>query len=105
MSVLTYPKPREAVPRPNAPKRVTILGATGSIGESTLDLIGRIMQYAPASSVLVVEADERFDLAQLPSLVASRNIVENDDHSEIADDANWRVRAYPPAVIGIWTKR
>ena len=41
MSVLTYPKPREAVPRPNAPKRVTILGATGSIGENTLDLIGR----------------------------------------------------------------
>jgi 1-deoxy-D-xylulose-5-phosphate reductoisomerase len=41
MSVLPYPKPREAVPRPKAPKRVTILGATGSIGENTLDLIGR----------------------------------------------------------------
>ena len=41
MSVLSYPKPREAVPRPSAPKRVTILGATGSIGENTLDLIGR----------------------------------------------------------------
>jgi 1-deoxy-D-xylulose-5-phosphate reductoisomerase len=41
MSVLSYPKPRDVLPRPRAPKRVTILGATGSIGESTLDLIGR----------------------------------------------------------------
>jgi 1-deoxy-D-xylulose-5-phosphate reductoisomerase len=41
MSVLSYPKPRETAPRPKAPKRVTILGATGSIGENTLDLIGR----------------------------------------------------------------
>jgi 1-deoxy-D-xylulose-5-phosphate reductoisomerase len=39
--VLSYPKPRETAPRPKAPKRVTILGATGSIGENTLDLIGR----------------------------------------------------------------
>jgi len=41
MSVLSYPKPLDAAPKSNAPKRVTVLGATGSIGESTLDLVGR----------------------------------------------------------------
>jgi len=41
MSVLSYPKPLDVAPKLNAPKRVTVLGATGSIGENTLDLIGR----------------------------------------------------------------
>src|SRR5262245_25317731 len=41
MNVLPYAKPLDAAPRTKAPKRVTVLGATGSIGENTLDLIGR----------------------------------------------------------------
>ena len=41
MSVLSYAKPLNVAPKPNAPRRVTVLGATGSIGENTLDLIGR----------------------------------------------------------------
>jgi 1-deoxy-D-xylulose-5-phosphate reductoisomerase len=41
MSVLPYVKPLEAEPRPRCAKRITILGATGSIGENTLDLVGR----------------------------------------------------------------
>jgi 16S rRNA (guanine966-N2)-methyltransferase len=49
-----------------------------------LDLLGGLIERAPAGSVFVVEADERFDFARLPQPEA------------------WDVRAYPPAVIGIW---
>ena len=40
------------------PRRISILGATGSIGESTLDLIGRMggMQYTRTT--------ERFEMAR-----------------------------------------
>jgi len=51
-----------------------------------LALIERAMTDAPPESVLVVEADEPFDFAQLP------------------DAAAWDVRQYFPAVIGIWRK-
>lgn len=51
-----------------------------------LELIGTFTQCAPAGSVLVVEADERFDFGLLP-------------HA-----AEYDVRVYPPAVIGIWRK-
>ena len=54
--------------------------------EETLSLIGSLMEAAPAASVFVVEADARFDFTLLPS----------------AD--RWDVRAYPPAVLGIWRK-
>jgi 16S rRNA (guanine966-N2)-methyltransferase len=53
-----------------------------------LDLIGRIQTHAPPGSILIVEADERFDFA---ALAKQCNV-----------SANWHVRAYPPAVIGIW---
>jgi 1-deoxy-D-xylulose-5-phosphate reductoisomerase len=41
--VLQFPTslPRERERRVSAPRRISVLGATGSIGESTLDLIGR----------------------------------------------------------------
>ena len=42
-------------PSPDCPRRVTILGATGSIGRSTLDLIGR----APASFEVVALSANR----------------------------------------------
>jgi 16S rRNA (guanine966-N2)-methyltransferase len=51
--------------------------------EQMLDLVGGLVQSAPAESVFVVEADRNFDLGLLP------------------DPANWDVREYPPAVIGI----
>jgi 16S rRNA (guanine(966)-N(2))-methyltransferase RsmD len=49
-----------------------------------LGLIERIVIESPPGSVLVVEADESLDFAQLPQ-----------------QDA-WDVRSYPPAEIGIW---
>jgi 16S rRNA (guanine966-N2)-methyltransferase len=53
-----------------------------------LELIQRIQQHAPVDSILIVEADERFDFSQLPA--------------EPIDNSNWNIRTYPPAVIGIW---
>ena len=47
-----------------------------------LDLVGAVLDHAPAESIIVVEADERFDFALLPG-------------------ETWDVRAYPPAVVGI----
>lgn len=50
-----------------------------------LDLIGAVVEACPAESLLVVEADERFDFSLLP-------------------DGDWDVRAYAPAVVGVWQK-
>jgi 16S rRNA (guanine966-N2)-methyltransferase len=55
--------------------------------EEMLELISRMWEAAPASSVLVVEADEQFDFATLPQRDA------------------WDVRAYPPAVVGVTERR
>lgn len=52
-----------------------------------LDLLGRLIAGAPSDSIIVVESDERFDFNLLP------------------DAAQWDVRAYPPAVAGIYVKR
>ena len=52
--------------------------------DDILKLVWRIVEQSPQSSVIVVESDERFDFADLPS----------------ADQ--WEVRAYPPAKVGIW---
>jgi 16S rRNA (guanine966-N2)-methyltransferase len=54
--------------------------------EEMLQLIGALAAAAPAESVFIVEADERFDFARLP------------------DPARWDVRPYPPAIVGIWRK-
>jgi 16S rRNA (guanine966-N2)-methyltransferase len=54
--------------------------------EEMLTLIERLIDQAPPGSIVVVEADRRFDFAALPQ----------------ADD--WNVRAYPPAVVGILRK-
>jgi len=54
--------------------------------EEMLELIGGLIQAAPAGSAFVVEADERFDFGQLP------------------DPQAWDVRPYPPAVVGICWK-
>jgi 16S rRNA (guanine966-N2)-methyltransferase len=52
--------------------------------EEMAAFIGDIMQYAPAGSIIVVEADERLDFATLPN--------------------EWDVRTYQPAVVGVWRK-
>jgi 16S rRNA (guanine966-N2)-methyltransferase len=54
-----------------------------------LELIVGVMQAAPAGSIVVVEADERFDFALLPIGDVGRA---------------WDVRPYPPAVVGVWRK-
>lgn len=50
----------------------------------TLQLINRWIELAPPKSLVIVEADERFDFASLP-------------HADA-----WDIRPYPPAFIGIW---
>ena len=52
-----------------------------------LELIASVRQHAPAGSVLVVEADERFDFTLLSG-----------------NGATWDIRTYPPAVVGLWRK-
>jgi 16S rRNA (guanine966-N2)-methyltransferase len=51
--------------------------------EEMRELIGGLLRAAPADSIFVVEADDRFDFQSLP------------------EPAAWDVRAYPPAVVGI----
>jgi 16S rRNA (guanine966-N2)-methyltransferase len=52
-----------------------------------MSLVAGLMQRAPIGSLFCVEADERFDFA---------NLQDSDD---------WDVREYPPAIVGIWEKR
>ena len=52
--------------------------------DEMLELIQRLMDRAPDGSILVVEADQRFEFRQLP------------------DAERWDVRCYPPAVLGIY---
>jgi 16S rRNA (guanine966-N2)-methyltransferase len=54
--------------------------------DEMLDLLAGLIQAAPAESVFVVEADDRFDFLRLP------------------DPQAWDVRAYQPAVVGIFRK-
>jgi 16S rRNA (guanine966-N2)-methyltransferase len=51
--------------------------------DEILQLIDQLYQHAPAGSTLVVEADERFNMADLPY------------------PESWNVREYPPAVVAI----
>ncbi|MCL2709519.1 MAG: RsmD family RNA methyltransferase [Planctomycetaceae bacterium] len=55
--------------------------------EEMLAMLHRLVELAPADSTFVIEADERFDLTQLPRMPESN-----------------RIRAYPPAVIAIFGK-
>jgi 16S rRNA (guanine966-N2)-methyltransferase len=52
-----------------------------------LDLLGGLMQDAPENSIFLVEADNRFDFSMLPA------------------PKDWDIRAYPPAVLGIYRKQ
>jgi 16S rRNA (guanine(966)-N(2))-methyltransferase RsmD len=63
-----------------------------------LELVHRLQQASPAGSLLIVEADEGFDFGLLSS-----NGKPPDRGGETTKGA-WAVRAYPPAVIGIWRR-
>lgn len=54
-----------------------------------LDLIGRIRDHSPIGSILLVEADDRFDFELLRG-----------DATSVEYEA-WDVRAYAPAVVGL----
>ena len=59
--------------------------------DEMLQLISAILQHAPPASILLVEADERFDFSLLPGGV------RQEKHGD-----GWDVRTYPPAVVGVW---
>ena len=54
--------------------------------DDMLELLRRLLDVAPAKSLFAVEADERFDFGLLPNA------------------ADWDIRSYPPAILGIWEK-
>lgn len=58
-----------------------------------LDLITRVQEYAPAGSILIVEADDLFNF----------NLLRGAGSGNVSDV--WDIRAYSPAVVGIWRKR
>jgi 16S rRNA (guanine966-N2)-methyltransferase len=58
-----------------------------------LELIGGVVQHSPPESIVVVEADERFDFSLLPS------------GGREEPGREWDVRTYAPAVVGVWRKR
>lgn len=59
--------------------------------EEMLALIGAMLEHAPEGSILMVEADERFDFDLLPGGVRKEKRGEG-----------WDVRTYNPAVVGVW---
>jgi len=54
--------------------------------DDMVELIGSLIDSAPAESVFVVESDDRFDFEQLPQ------------------PETWNCRRYPPAVVGVYRK-
>ena len=61
--------------------------------DEMLALVDRVADEAPAGSIMVVEADERFDFNRLPGGPIGERRTDP-----------WQVRTYPPAVVGIWRK-
>ena len=55
--------------------------------EEMLEILNHLVDCAPAGSMFVIEADQRFDITQLPRIPKPN-----------------RIRAYPPAVIAIFDK-
>jgi 16S rRNA (guanine966-N2)-methyltransferase len=53
-----------------------------------IELIGRIQEYAPPSSILIVEANEELDFSTLLGALPANE--------------PWDVRAYAPAIVGVW---
>jgi 16S rRNA (guanine966-N2)-methyltransferase len=55
--------------------------------DDMLRLLNHLIGTAPPESLFAVEADNRFDWGTLP------------------DAAQWDIRPYPPAILGIWEKQ
>ncbi len=58
--------------------------------DDMVQLIDAVLQHAPVGSIVIVEADERFDFERLPGGTDSES------------GAHWDVRSYLPAVVGVW---
>ncbi len=58
------------------------------------ELIGKICEVSPADSIVVVEAEQPFDFEVLGQLT-----------SQAHKDDPWDIRAYAPAVVGVWHHR
>jgi 16S rRNA (guanine966-N2)-methyltransferase len=58
--------------------------------EEMLMLVEALVRHAPPQSILVVEADGRFDFSSLPG-----------DVKHHRSETGWDVREYPPAVVGV----
>ena len=56
-----------------------------------LELITAVTERAPEGSLVVVEADDRFDFNLLPGGPVGEKRTDR-----------WQVRTYPPAVVGVW---
>lgn len=54
--------------------------------DEMVQLLERVLAAAPPESLLVVEADERFNFSELP------------------EPGAWDVRTYPPAVVGVYER-
>ena len=57
--------------------------------DEMLGMIASVIHASPTESIIVVESDERFDPALLPAGTAGEA---------------WDIRAYPPAIVGVWQK-
>lgn len=57
-----------------------------------LDLVRRIQEHATPHSIFIVEADEPFDF----------DLIRNADTA--SEPLRWDVRAYAPAIVGVWRK-
>lgn len=62
--------------------------------DDMITLIRNLAARVPDDSLLVVEADDRFDFAELPGGIA-----------ESRKDAGWDIRTYSPAIVGLWHKQ
>ena len=56
--------------------------------DEMLDLVARMMNAAPPESILIVEADDRFDMTTLPTVGETAKVA-------------WDVRPYLPAVVAV----
>jgi len=65
----------------------------GARSTDMLELIATITGHCPDGSLVVVEADERFDFNLLPGGPAGEKRTDP-----------WQVRIYPPAVVWVWRK-
>lgn len=58
-----------------------------------VSMVAALIEHSPADSIIVVEADERFDFALLPGEIKKSR-----------HDLGWDVRTYSPAVVAVWRK-